>query len=278
MAGRTRSSGVARLAAGLLASGLLLAASLYTTVLAAVWWGQERLLFHPVTLDPARVLAIDRDVHERTVDVPGARLSMLELRLPNPKGVVFYLHGNAGNLESWFVNTALYRRANFDLVMLDYRGFGKSSGRIESEEQLHADVQAAWNQVAPRYAGRRIVYFGRSLGTGLAAALAVQTPPDLTILVSPYTSMAAVAREHYPWVPTSLLRYPLRTDETLAHVRSSVLLIHGDQDDLIPTAHSRALQARTPQSQFVVIEGASHGDLQKFDRYGQAVLDALAKL
>lgn len=98
---------------------MLLSVLLYGGALLALLWSQERLLFHPIALDPARTLAAEPDVHERTVDVPGARLSMLELRLPDPKGVVFFLHGNAGNLESWFVNTAVYRQANFDLVMVD---------------------------------------------------------------------------------------------------------------------------------------------------------------
>ncbi|TXC66715.1 lysophospholipase [Piscinibacter aquaticus] len=97
--------------------------------------------------------------------------------------------------------------------MLDYRGYGKSSGRIESEAQLHADVRAVWRAVAPHYAGKRVVLYGRSLGTALAASLAAELQPDLTMLVSPYTSMEAMARQHYPWVPGALLRYPLRTDE-----------------------------------------------------------------
>jgi pimeloyl-ACP methyl ester carboxylesterase len=203
---------------------------------------------------------------------------MLELRLPDPKGVVFFLHGNAGNLESWFVNTALYRRANYDLVMLDYRGYGKSSGRIESEAQLKADVAAVWRQVAARYAGKRVVFYGRSLGTALAADLATKVRADLTVLVSPYTSMSALARRHYPWVPAPLLRYPLRTDEALARVAGPVLLIHGEHDELIPLEHSRALQALAPRSSLVVIAGAGHGDLQGFDSYGRALLEALQAL
>ena len=94
-----------------------------------------------------------------TIDVTGARLSALHLRLPDPQGVVFFLHGNNGNLATWFVNADFYRAANYDLFMLDYRGYGKSSGRIESEEQLRADVLAAWRSVAGRYLGkRRVIY------------------------------------------------------------------------------------------------------------------------
>ena len=93
----------------------------------------------------------------------------LHLRLPAPKGVVFFLHGNGGSLESWFINPEFYRRANYDLFMIDYRGYGKSTGQIESEAQLRADVRAAWATVAPQYAGRKVVFYGRSLGTGLAA-------------------------------------------------------------------------------------------------------------
>jgi alpha-beta hydrolase superfamily lysophospholipase len=83
-----------------------------------------------------------------------------------------------------------YRAANYDLFMLDYRGYGKSSGRIESEAQLRADVLAAWRTVEAQYAGKRKVIYGRSLGTALAAGLAAEVQPDLTILVSPYCDMA----------------------------------------------------------------------------------------
>jgi pimeloyl-ACP methyl ester carboxylesterase len=255
---------------------LLVGALLYGAALLAIWRYQEKLLFLPVPLPPDTRLARDLDVHERFVDVPGARLSVLELRLPQPAGVVFFLHGNAGNLESWFVNAAFYRRANFDLVMLDYRGYGKSTGRIESEAQLHEDVWAVWQSVAERYRDRHVVIYGRSLGTALAAALAERVRPDLTLLVSPYTSMVALAREHYGWVPPALLRYPLRTDASIGRIDGPVLLVHGERDDLITPSHSQALQALARSARFVVVPGAGHGDLQDFDVYLRTVADALA--
>lgn len=257
---------------------VLTALALFAALLTLLWFAQERLIFLPSRLDASFVLATEPDVHERSVQVDGATLSLLELRLPEPKGVVFFLHGNAGNLASWFVNADFYRRANFDLVMLDYRGYGKSSGHIQSEAQLHADVAAVWAQVAPRYVGRRIVIFGRSLGTALAAALAAQLQPDLTVLASPYISMAALAREHYPWVPQALLRYPLRTDEQLPRIRTPVLLLHGERDELIPIAHSQTLSKLGPHIQFAPIAGAGHNDLHEFDGYRQSLDAALRAL
>ncbi|TXC66714.1 hypothetical protein FSC37_15605 [Piscinibacter aquaticus] len=95
-------------------TALALAAALYAAVLALLWFGQERLIFLPTPLSADHRLAREPGVHERFVEVDGARLSVLELRLPDPKGVVFFLHGNAGNLASWFVNAGFYRQANYD--------------------------------------------------------------------------------------------------------------------------------------------------------------------
>lgn len=136
----TRLRRITRSAARLAGLGLVL----YAAALTWLWFQQEQLLFAPTVLPADHSWALARDVNEVVIDVPGARLSALHLRLPNPKGVVFFLHGNGGSLENWFVNPSFYRRANYDLFMFDYRGFGKSTGQIESEAQLRADVRAAW--------------------------------------------------------------------------------------------------------------------------------------
>jgi uncharacterized protein len=255
-----------------LIGGALLIALLYAALLALVWWQQERLIFLPSKLPAEHRFDFGADVQEAWVEVPGARLHALHLRHREPRGVVFFLHGNAGNLDSWFSNADFYRRLNLDLFMLDYRGYGKSGGRIDSQAQLEADVRAAWAGIAPRYAGKQRVFIGRSLGSALAAGLAADVQPEMTVLVSPYESLAALAAEHYRWVPQAVLRYPLRTDLALAHVKSPVLLLHGARDTLIEPAHSERLLRAAPHAERVVIEGAGHNDLQQFPAY----LDALA--
>ena len=247
----------------------------YGALLVALWFGQERLLFAPDVLPASHRFTVEPDVHELWIDVPGARLNALHLRLPKPDGVVFFLHGNGGNLESWFVNAGFYRQANLDLFMIDYRGYGKSSGRIESQDQLEADVRAAWAAVAPRYAGQRRVIYGRSLGSGLAATLAVEVQPELTVLVSPFESMAAMASEHYPWVPSAVLRYPMRTDLALPQIRGPVWMAHGELDALIPPRHAERLLVRQPRARLLRVAGAGHNDIQEFDTYLDGLRAAL---
>ena len=254
------------------------AVSLYVAVLALLWWGQERLLFLPTTLPADHRFGHGADVHETWVEVPGVRLNALHLRLPKPDGVVFFLHGNAGSLQTWFTGGDFYRRTNMDLFIFDYRGYGKSSGRIESQAQLESDVRAAWRHVEAHYAGRigqpgfKRVVLGRSLGTGLASSLSADLQPELTVLVSPYESMLAVAKEQYPWVPAPLLRYPLRSAESLSRVKTPILLAHGGLDTLIPPRHSTALKAAAPHAQVLVVPEAGHGDIHEFPAY----LDTLA--
>lgn len=255
---------------------LAVCALLYAGAIGAMWLGQERLLFHPVPLPADFDFKQGPDVTERWIDVPGARLNALHLRRPGAAGVVFFLHGNSGNLQSWFVNTDFYRQLNLDLVMIDFRGYGKSSGRIESQAQLQADVRAAWETIAPEYAGRRRIIYGRSLGSGLAAALAAQVQPELTVLVSPYQSMVAVAHDHYPWVPAAVLRYPLHTDEVLGAVRGPVLLAHGERDTLIAPQHSRALLGVARQAQLLLVPEAAHADIHQFNIYLDGLRAALA--
>ena len=260
-----------------------LGAALYGAAIAWLWYRQESLLFEPSPLPADEALFPDEDVREFTVDVPGARLSVAQLKLPDPRGVVFYLHGNSGNLRRWFVGLDAFRELNFDVVMMDYRGYGKSTGRIESEAQLRADVRAVWNSIATDYEGKRIVVSGQSLGTALAAGLSAELceagwPPDLTLLISPYSSMRALADEHYPWVPSRVLRYPLPTADLVARCKGPVMLVHGDRDELIGHHHSEAIRKLLPQCQLLLVEGAGHGDVHEHPSFRQGIASALIGL
>ncbi len=257
--------------------------AIYASAVAWIYFRQERLLFEPDPLAADQRLCADEDVCEHFIDVPGARLSVAQLSLPSPRGVVFYLHGNSGNLQKWMAGLESFREMNFDVVMFDYRGFGKSSGAIASEAQLQADVRAVWAHFAPQYEGKRIVIAGQSLGTGLASSLsadlcAAGRAPDLTMMVSPYSSMRALADELYPWVPSMVLRYPLMSVDCAGRMKGAVMLIHAEKDTLIGLHHSEALRRAAPHAQFHCVAGAGHGDVHQFPAFRAAVTSALGCL
>jgi pimeloyl-ACP methyl ester carboxylesterase len=271
----TRSSRRSLLQAGarLFGSALLV----YAAVLLLLYLRQESLLFLPARLPPDHRFSVP-GVVEVAVPVEGATLSALHFRQPGARGVVFFLHGNAGSLQSWLTGTEFYRRTGYDLFMIDYRGYGKSGGRIDDEAQLHADVLAAWRLIAPEYAGRKRVIYGRSLGTGLAARLAAEVQAELLVLVSAYSSLLDVARDHYPWVPGALLRYPMRTDLWLPRVTMPVLMLHGESDDVIGIDHAERLSALHPPAELVRLPGTGHNDVHRSMRYLDALAERLDRL
>jgi pimeloyl-ACP methyl ester carboxylesterase len=245
----------------------------YAGALGTLYLTQERLVLPGTILAADFRFQFDQPFEEVWIPVQGASLQALHFKQANPRGVVFFLHGNVGNMCTRTTGVDFYRRLNYDLSIVDYRGYGKSTGRIESESQLYADTRAAYDAMAPFYRDKPIVNYGRSLGTALAAALARDVQPQLLVLVSAFTSLSAAAAQAYPWAPGWILKYPLHTDRILGDVKSPILLIHGSDDKRIPLADSERLKAlaRSPVEPLVV-PGAGHNGIDKCPVY----LDGLA--
>ncbi len=241
---------------------------LYSLFVMYLYIAQEGLIFRGTKLPTEHQFEFDVPFRELSIPVEGAELNALWFRQANPRGLVFFLHGNGGNLESWTSNVAYYQRVNYDMFMFDYRGYGKSTGSMQNEAQLHADVRAAWEVVAPHYDNEPIVIYGRSLGAALAARLAKDVRPDLLIMVSPFKSMLAMVNRQYPLVPSWLLRYPLQNDVVIQEIESPLVLVHGDADEFIPMSDSIALERMAKSTtQLLIIEEANHYDIHNFRSY-----------
>ena len=246
----------------------------YAAILGVLYERQERMIFPGTALPPDHPFRFDQRFEEVRIPVPGASLDALHFMQDRPRGLVFFVHGNAGNLDVWATGLDFYRNIGYDLFIFDFRGYGKSTGTIESEAQLKTDVRAAWDYIAPQYAGKPIIVYGRSLGTGLAAALARDVNPALLVLVSPYTSVTAIAQQRFPFVPGWLVKYPLRTEAIIGDIKSPILMFHGFDDRLIPPSESEKLKAlaKSP-TDLVIVKGAHHGDVHRFPQYLNALAD-----
>ncbi|GAB3835571.1 alpha/beta hydrolase [Hymenobacter jeollabukensis] len=250
------------------------AAAVYVLVCLLLYFQQERLLFFPAKLPADYRFRFPGRWEERWTTAPdGTRLHGLLFHTEAPRrGLVFYLHGNGGALDSWGEVAPLYTALGYDVFLLDYRGYGKSQGRISTETQLLTDADAAYQQLAADYPENQTVVLGYSLGTGPAAWLAARHRPRLLILQAPYYSMQDMARSHYPWVPGFLVRYPLRTYEVLPRVAAPVVLFHGDRDEVIYPGSSRRLRALLrPTDRLIVLPGAGHNGMTDNPRYQQVL-------
>lgn len=245
----------------------------YIVLCALIYVMQERLIFYPERDPPGTRYTFDVPADELFIPVDGAQLHALLFRAQVPQGVILYLHGNAGSLRSWGMVAPAFVDRGYDLLMVDYRGYGQSTGHIASEAQIHADMAAMYAWLSVRYPEEQIVLYGRSLGSGLAARLAAEQRPQLLILESPYFSLEAIARRQFAFIPPVLLKYPLRTYQWIGQVRCPVVIVHGTNDTVVPFADGELLAtAVTAPLAFIPIEDGAHNDLSRFPAY-QAVID-----
>lgn len=249
---------------------LIIVIAIYLVICGLIYFKQERLIFFPEVLASDFRFSFAAPFEEITWQVDGAALHALHFKAEQAKGVVLYLHGNAGSLQSWGHVAMPFLAEHYDVLMPDYRGYGKSTGTIAGEATLLADAGIAYSYLLQHYREHQILIYGRSLGTGPAVYLAKEHHPRLLILETPYYSFQELASAHMPWAPGFLLKYPLRTDRWIGAVRCPIYLFHGTDDELIPYAASQRLTGLIQtEHQLITIPGGTHNTLATSPLYHQ---------
>jgi alpha-beta hydrolase superfamily lysophospholipase len=246
---------------------------LYITAVGLLYFIQERLIFFPEKLDKDHRFAFKQEFEELSLPMKdGIRLNGLLFKADSAKGLIFYLHGNAGSLASWGEIAKTYTDFGYDLFILDYRGFGKSEGVIGSEEELHDDVRTAYNYFKTRYKEQDIVILGYSIGTGPAARLASGSSAKLLILQAPYYNLADLMRSLYPIVPTAILKYKFETNACLPVCPMPVAIFHGDRDEVIGYGASLRLKPLLkPADTLIILKGQAHNGMSDNPEYRKAM-------
>lgn len=232
--------------------------TLYALGCGAVYLQQERMLFQPSQLPDSFEFWTGEEVYIPVAD--DVRLHAMWLRSSRrSRGVVMYWHGNRGSNRRCLRQAENLAGLGYDVLMPDYRGYGKSDGEIESEEQLFTDAQEVYDWLQQYYDEDQIVLLGYSLGSGIATYLASENNPRHLCLVAPYQSMLAMKQLFAPFIPSFLLKYPLRNDLLLPEVNAPVTLFHGTRDELIPYEHSVYLHGLVEErSRLVALNGSGH--------------------
>ena len=249
---------------------LIIVGIVYVAISILIYYLQDFFLFKPEKLPKDfQFLYENQIVEEYNIETrDGAIINGLHFRVDNPKGVVLYLKGNSKSIKGWGKFAVDFTRINYDVIMVDYRGFGKSTGK-RSQKAIKHDLQYIYNKIRERVSEKYIILYGRSLGSGFAAKLASMNHPKMLILDAPYYSLAKVTGRFMPFMPLSvLLKYPMPTYKWLKYVNCPIRIIHGTQDKLIPFKSSVKLSQINPKrTRLYPVIGGGHKNLNNFEEY-----------
>lgn len=242
---------------------------IYCMVIALLYALQSKLIFYPGVLPADFTFRGGPEMEELSLETSdGERISALFYGNAGPD-VILYFHGNAGDLSGWQFVSEDFTDLGFNFLIIDYRGYGKSTGTI-SEAGLYRDAEAGYQYLITKgFRPENILIYGRSIGSGVAVDLASRHACKGLILESPFASLARLANEKLPFFfPSLYLKFRFDNLEKISRVKCPVIFLHGSADTLIPAHHSAMLFEKfTGRKKRIVVEGGAHNDLHAFTQY-----------
>ena len=252
---------------------------IYVAICAVAYFQQEKLIFHPEKLTHDFTFAFAEKYEEfdlKTKD--GNTLNALLFEREENKKMVAYYHGNAGTLEHWGAIATIYLDAGFNLLIYDYRGFGKSTGKITNEKDFLEDAHLFYDFAKTNYPETDITIVGYSMGSGLASSVTAHNQPERLILKTPYFNFTKLVSDKMPWLPYHLiLKYKLTTAKYLEQVTAPIHIFHGDVDKVISVEHSRELIDKFPEIDYTEIKGQHHQAMNHNEEYQDFLMGLLGE-
>ncbi len=251
---------------------------LYMILLFLTYLFQEKLIFLPTKLSKEYVFEFSQPFEEffLTTD-DGASLNAVHIRNNSVKGVVLYFHGNSRNISSLKEEADLISRRGYDVIFIDYRTYGKSTG-VLSEKAIHSDAQLFYDYALKHYQEDEIILYGRSLGSGIATRLAAKNKPHKLILESPFSTAIDAGKHRFPFFPVSWFsKYHFLSTTYVQEVTCPIFILHGTDDSVIPYKLGKKLYGSIPgtRKRMFPIAGGGHNNLKDFDSFHKGIKEVL---
>ena len=261
-----------------LKKGLVFIVSLLVLIFTGLYAMQKKLIFLPTKLAADYEYTFQQPFEEVFLETKdGAKLNVIHFKIEKPKGLILYFHGNAGDLSRWGEIASGFTANQYDVLIMDYRTFGKSTGTI-SEKNLFDDAQLFYKYALKDYSEAEIIVYGRSLGTTFASFIASKNSIKKLILEAPFFNLEEAAKKRIPFFPVKyFLKYQFSTNEFIASVKCQVIIFHGTEDNVVPYDSGKKLSELVPEDQltFITIPGGEHNDLVNYDEYSSGIKEAL---
>lgn len=215
---------------------------LYVLACTVLYFAQDRFIFNPEHIPEDYNYRMGRELEipiegELTMNC----LLVSQEESAQSRGVIMYLHGNRGSIRFGIYQIRHMRGYGYDIMIPDYRSYGKTEGQIKSEKQLYRDVQKAYDHLKKYYDESNIILVGYSLGTGMASYLAAHNNPAQLILIAPFTSLTDIKNKYLWFMPDLLLKYKLPVKKFLDSVNCPVTIVHGERDKIVDFRFSEVL-------------------------------------
>jgi fermentation-respiration switch protein FrsA (DUF1100 family) len=251
---------------------LLLIVVLYFLGALFLYLFQERLVFMPDTLAPDYIYQFEADFDEISLEMDdGAVLNALHFKTKNPKGLIVYFHGNADDLSRWGEVAIPFVNKGYEVLIADYRGYGKSTGQ-RSKKKMLKDAETIYAYGTEHWPQDKITVYGRSLGSSFATYIGREYNPAQLILESPFYSVADVAKAVAWMYPVStLLKFNFKNTNSKKPIGAPVTIIHGTSDLIVPFSSGKKLHEALNGSTFYSIENGGHNDLSNFKEYWEVI-------
>jgi hypothetical protein len=184
-------------------------------------------------------------------------------------GLIFFLHGSGGNVSWYKESIPVYTGLNYDMFILDYRGYGKSGGKIKREEDVFLDAKSAYEYVKKFYSEGQIIIIGFSMGGPVAARLASEYSPKALILEGTIFDMLEKGKKKFPFLPVSrIARYRFQVMNYIPSIKAPIIVFHGDQDKASDANNSLRLRPMLKANdKIIILEGEGHHDFAGNDQY-----------
>lgn len=230
---------------------------------------QEKLIFLATKLPQDFKFSFKTNFEEinlKTLD--DETINALHFKVDKPKGVILYFHGNRGDLSRWGEITEWFTQFNYDVFVIDYRNYGKSTGSFNEQKMLN-DALLAYDYLKQNYTENKIVVYGRSLGTTFATKVASKNNPKELILEVPFYNLMSAIKYQIKFSPNFLFNYKFKTNEFIQKVTCPVTFFHGTEDKVTSFKDSKQLfeLVSHPQKKFIKIANGEHGNLRDFEAY-----------
>ncbi|MEX2232145.1 MAG: alpha/beta hydrolase [Cyclobacteriaceae bacterium] len=251
--------------------------TIYCIIIILLYTFQTKLIFYPGVLDRDFRFKLGpkgEEIFLTTVD--GEQINGLFFG-NDSSDVILYFHGNAGDLSGWQFVAEDFTDLGYNFIIIDYRGYGKSSGKL-SEKGLYMDADAAFHFLIEKgFSPDNILIYGRSIGAGIAVDLGSRKKCKGLILEAPFTSFSRLANEKFPvFFPSLYLKFRFDNFEKINSVKCPVIFLHGSNDSLIPSSHSEKLfEHFTGKKKMIIVDRGSHNDLNAFRQYEEFLKDVM---